>query len=195
MHGRCVRWWIGHGLSEALLDGSLKFTDEIKLILARINEQLKWIQDRSQAAQRRAPPDELIKRALLSLAYSGGSGPTVSEIRERFSLDEWTAKEDASGLPDVEALNSALIKFTSEAEIDLEQRGPGDFLGTRQSGYTKQLHMAKLTDLQLIEKAQKSAKKLFDQDPDLSLPEHRELAATLAHFWGKNGRPPQADIS
>ncbi len=81
------------------------------------------------------------------------------------------------------------------AEIDLDQRGPGDFLGTRQSGYTKQLHMARLTDLHLIEKAQKSAKKLFDQDPDLSLPEHQELAATLAHFWGKNGQPPQADIS
>ncbi|UCD42216.1 MAG: ATP-dependent DNA helicase RecG, partial [Chloroflexota bacterium] len=81
------------------------------------------------------------------------------------------------------------------AEIDLNQRGPGDFLGTRQSGYTKQLHMATLTDLQLIEKAQQSAKKLFDQDPDLSLPENRELAATLAHFWGQNGQPPQADIS
>ncbi|UCF28302.1 MAG: ATP-dependent DNA helicase RecG [Chloroflexota bacterium] len=81
------------------------------------------------------------------------------------------------------------------AEIDLDQRGPGDFLGTRQSGYTKQLHMATLTDLQLIEKAQQSAKKLFDQDPDLSLPENRELAATLAHFWGQNGQPPQADIS
>jgi ATP-dependent DNA helicase RecG len=81
------------------------------------------------------------------------------------------------------------------AEIDLNQRGPGDFLGTRQSGYTKQLHMATLTDLQLIEKAQRSAKKLFVQDPDLNLPEHRELAATLAHFWGQNGQPLQADIS
>jgi ATP-dependent DNA helicase RecG len=81
------------------------------------------------------------------------------------------------------------------AEIDLNQRGPGDFLGTRQSGYTKQLHMATLTDLHLIEKAQKSAKKLFDQDPELNLPEHHELAATLAHFWGQNGQPPQADIS
>jgi ATP-dependent DNA helicase RecG len=81
------------------------------------------------------------------------------------------------------------------AEIDLNQRGPGDFLGKRQSGYTKQLHMATLTDLRLIEKAQHSAKKLFDQDPNLQLPEHRELAATLAHFWGQNGQPPQADIS
>jgi len=81
------------------------------------------------------------------------------------------------------------------AEIDLSQRGPGDFLGTRQSGYTKQLHMATLTDLQLIEKAQRTAKSLFEQDPDLSLPKHQKLAATLAHFWGQNGQVIQPDIS
>lgn len=81
------------------------------------------------------------------------------------------------------------------ADIDLKQRGPGDFLGTRQSGYTKQLRMASLTNLQLIEKAQRSAKMLFDQDPDMTLPEHQELAATLAHFWGQNGQGIQSDIS
>lgn len=81
------------------------------------------------------------------------------------------------------------------AEIDLNQRGPGNFLGTRQSGYTKQLLMASLTDLKLIEKAQRSAKILHEQDPDLSLPEHQELAATLAHFWGQNGQVTQSDIS
>ena len=81
------------------------------------------------------------------------------------------------------------------AEIDLNQRGPGDFLGTRQSGYTKQLQMASLTDLQLIEKAQHTAKKLHDQDPNLKLPEHEQLAETLAHFWGQNELEPQADIS
>ena len=81
------------------------------------------------------------------------------------------------------------------AEIDLNQRGPGNFLGTRQSGYTKQLLMASLTDLKLIEKVQRSAKNLFEQDPDLSLPEHQELAATLAHFWGQNGQVTQSDIS
>jgi ATP-dependent DNA helicase RecG len=81
------------------------------------------------------------------------------------------------------------------AEIDLNQRGPGDFLGTRQSGYTKQLQMASLTDLQLIEKAQHTAKSIHDQDPDLSQPEHAQLAATLAHFWGENEFEPQADVS
>jgi ATP-dependent DNA helicase RecG len=81
------------------------------------------------------------------------------------------------------------------AEVDLNQRGPGDFLGSRQSGYTKQLQMASLTDLQLIEKAQHTAKKIHDQDPELRLPEHAQLASTLAYFWGENEFEPQADVS
>lgn len=81
------------------------------------------------------------------------------------------------------------------AEIDLKQRGPGDFLGTRQSGYVTQLRLASLTDLLLIEKAQRSAKKIFDQDPDLELPENKSLAVSLAHFWGKNGKGSPSEIS
>ena len=93
---------------------------------------------------------------------------------------------------------SAMVKTNDGfelAEIDLNQRGPGDFLGTRQSGYTKQLQMASLTDLQLIEKAQHRAKLIHDQDPDLSQPEYAELATTLAYFWGENAFEPEADVS
>ncbi len=47
------------------------------------------------------------------------------------------------------------------AEKDLEQRGPGEFLGTRQSGYTP-LRMANLTDISLIEKARTEAQNMFE---------------------------------
>ena len=45
------------------------------------------------------------------------------------------------------------------AEHDLEQRGPGEFLGTRQSGYTE-LKIASLGDIQLIEKARRQGRPL-----------------------------------
>jgi ATP-dependent DNA helicase RecG len=93
---------------------------------------------------------------------------------------------------------SAMVKTNDGfelAEIDLNQRGPGDFLGTRQSGYTKQLQMASLTDLQLIEKAQHAAKLIHDRDPYFNQPEHSQLAETLAHFWGEDEFKPQADVS
>ena len=56
------------------------------------------------------------------------------------------------------------------AENDLQQRGPGEFLGTRQSGYASGLRMASITDVKLIEKARVQAQKLFEQDPYLNNP-------------------------
>ncbi len=70
------------------------------------------------------------------------------------------------------------------AERDLEQRGPGEFLGTRQSGYASGLRMASLTDLPLIEKARLQAQKLFEADPDLGRPEDALLAESLQRYWG-----------
>ncbi len=68
------------------------------------------------------------------------------------------------------------------AEMDLQQRGPGDFLGSRQSGFAE-LRMARLTDIRLIEQARREASRLFEMDPDLKQPEHALLAAKVAEFW------------
>lgn len=68
------------------------------------------------------------------------------------------------------------------AEHDLEQRGPGEFLGTRQSGYAE-LKVASLSDVQLIEKARRQAQSLFLSDPELVRPENQPLSAALHQFW------------
>jgi ATP-dependent DNA helicase RecG len=69
------------------------------------------------------------------------------------------------------------------AERDLDQRGPGDFLGTRQAGFSE-LRMAKLTDVHLIEKARAQAQALFRVDPQLNQPANQLLATRLDEFWG-----------
>jgi ATP-dependent DNA helicase RecG len=76
------------------------------------------------------------------------------------------------------------------AERDLQQRGPGEFLGTRQSGYSE-LKLANLTDIYLIEKARRQAQILFEQDPDLQRPAQQLLVAALERFWGSG----KGDIS
>ncbi len=76
------------------------------------------------------------------------------------------------------------------AEKDLEQRGPGDFLGTRQAGFME-LRMANITDTRLIEEARKHAGQILEQDPELSHPNHQALRKMLARFW-KTG---EGDIS
>jgi len=76
------------------------------------------------------------------------------------------------------------------AERDLQQRGPGEFLGTRQAGFSE-LKLANLTDVRLIEKARQQALALFEDDPELSAPENQPLAKRLQEFW-ENGK---GDIS
>jgi len=68
------------------------------------------------------------------------------------------------------------------AEHDLHQRGPGEFLGTRQSGYTT-LRLANIMDVQLIEKAQHYAQEVLKNDPKLTAPEHERMLDALDHFW------------
>jgi len=68
------------------------------------------------------------------------------------------------------------------AEQDLKHRGPGEFLGTRQSGYSG-LKLANFSDITLIERARRQAIALFDKDPDLSQPKHQKLSIELKNKW------------
>jgi ATP-dependent DNA helicase RecG len=52
------------------------------------------------------------------------------------------------------------------AEKDLQMRGPGDFIGYRQSGLPD-LVMASLSDIELIKIAKEEAEKILEKDPDL----------------------------
>ena len=70
------------------------------------------------------------------------------------------------------------------AQKDLEMRGPGEFLGTRQSGMPD-LRMATIADLRLLERVREAASRLLEKDPNLEQPEHRLLARRVAEMWSK----------
>lgn len=72
------------------------------------------------------------------------------------------------------------------AELDLKQRGPGEFLGRRQSGFGD-LKLASLTDLRSIELARQQAHIILEKDPEVNATEHQALKAELARFWGTTG--------
>jgi ATP-dependent DNA helicase RecG len=60
------------------------------------------------------------------------------------------------------------------AEIDWQLRGPGDLIGTRQSGQAD-LKLLEQMKPELVELAQREAKTIFEDDPELTMPEHRLL--------------------
>jgi ATP-dependent DNA helicase RecG len=69
------------------------------------------------------------------------------------------------------------------AQKDLEIRGPGEFLGTRQSGLPE-LAVANLArDGDLLSQAQVEARRVLERDPQLRLPEHQGLVKALEERW------------
>jgi ATP-dependent DNA helicase RecG len=64
------------------------------------------------------------------------------------------------------------------AEEDLRIRGPGDYYGLRQSGFPP-LRIARLEDLEFVQRARAAAQRILDADPTLEHPEHQALAAAV----------------
>jgi ATP-dependent DNA helicase RecG len=76
------------------------------------------------------------------------------------------------------------------AEIDLELRGEGEMLGTRQSGFA-QFHVAQLPqDADLLERAREWAGVLLETDPELRDPEHVLLEVALHLAYGADAMAP-----
>jgi ATP-dependent DNA helicase RecG len=92
---------------------------------------------------------------------------------------------------DPEALDKLAILEGSEngfeiAEADLRIRGPGDLLGTAQSGLPP-LRLANLIDDEaLLFQAKEIARTILDQDPELQQPQHQRFAR-IAVQTSENG--------
>jgi len=74
------------------------------------------------------------------------------------------------------------------AEEDLAIRGPGEFLGTRQSGMPAFLFGDLARDADLLEAARREAFTLIERDPGLAAPAHAGLRRALQVRWGKRLR-------
>jgi ATP-dependent DNA helicase RecG len=69
------------------------------------------------------------------------------------------------------------------AEIDLEIRGPGDFIGTRQSGLPDFRVANLIRDGRILEEARRAAQAWLEHDPSLNGPESVSMRAVLRHRW------------
>jgi ATP-dependent DNA helicase RecG len=97
-------------------------------------------------------------------------------------VSDSSSTEAQDRLRAVEATNDGFAL----AQKDLDMRGPGDFIGTRQSGLPD-LKLASVTDLQLVEAAREAARRFFKTDPELADPDNRLLSRQLARFWEGKG--------
>ena len=89
------------------------------------------------------------------------------------------AKADAAALEKLQILEATGDGFEI-AEADLRLRGPGDILGTAQSGLPPLKLGDLLADHALMRLARNAAFLLFERDPLLEQPEHRRYREVLA---------------
>ncbi|HEX4691445.1 MAG TPA: ATP-dependent DNA helicase RecG [Solirubrobacteraceae bacterium] len=76
------------------------------------------------------------------------------------------------------------------AEIDLELRGEGELVGTRQSGLQAFRFAALPQDAELLDRARLRARILLDEDPQLEQPEHALLGEALLAAFGADALEP-----
>ena len=69
------------------------------------------------------------------------------------------------------------------AEADLNFRGPGEFLGTRQSGMPDFRVANIVRDSRILELARDEAEAWLAKDPDLVAPFSRKIRAILEDRW------------
>ncbi len=83
---------------------------------------------------------------------------------------------------------TAMMEKTTDgfkiAEFDLEMRGPGEFMGTRQSGLSG-FKMANIVrDMQILQEAREAAFEVLRKDPKLTLQDHKHLREELLRAHG-----------
>jgi len=77
------------------------------------------------------------------------------------------------------------------ADVDLQLRGPGDLMGTRQSGVMEYKLANLVHDGPLVEWARRAAARIVDEDPQLEQPAHAALRARFSDYardrmaWGR----------
>lgn len=97
-----------------------------------------------------------------------------------------------SATPEAEQRLKAIEETTDGfklAEIDWEMRGAGDLLGLQQSGVSR-FRLTELMNPRLVELAQREARTVYAEDPDLARPEHTLLAQRIQLLLGQ-----RADMS
>lgn len=69
------------------------------------------------------------------------------------------------------------------AEKDLELRGPGDMIGTRQSGLPELSFLEMGFDTRILERARETAERIIKADPEISETQFPRLKRQLIQYW------------
>ena len=110
-------WWVSAGVVHALHDKGLDLSVAVKLLLGRIDRQIKRVIDSGEVALQREPPEELVKNLLYYVARSTSRSSRVVELKTAFKLEQ--------AMPESGALNDArdqLIGFNANLMSNVSEQ-------------------------------------------------------------------------
>lgn len=101
-------WWVSAGLIQALYDKGLEPSVAIKLLLGKVDREIKRLIDEGEGELNNEPPHELMKNMLYYIGRSTSASTRVRELKLAFNL--------SASLPDSQAITEArdeLIGFNA----------------------------------------------------------------------------------
>lgn len=86
-------WWVSAAALEAVLVKGLDASVALKLLVGRVDRELKRLIDSGEAAFSSNPPNDLTKGLLYYVAQSTATSPRVAELRQVYRLDKLMPSE------------------------------------------------------------------------------------------------------
>ena len=180
------------GYSVGLLHGRMKSEDKDEVMRAFINNDLQI----------------LVSTTVIEVGVDvPNASVMIIEHAERFGLSQLHQLRGRIGrgprqsfcilMTDVKQSKEAKIRLKTMAEsndgfkiaeVDLKLRGPGDFLGTKQSGLPDFNVADILQDQELLIKAKDEATTLIKKDPDLEQPDQEALRRVFVPYFKEKAR-------
>ena len=80
-------WWVAGGLVEAIVQNGLAVTNEIKLLVGKLSQPIKFLTEEDEDSLLSKFPDELLNSMLLLVAKANSHGTHVSSLKQNFKLN------------------------------------------------------------------------------------------------------------
>ncbi len=113
-----ILWWTAEGIIEALLDGGLTVTSEVRLKIAQLNKSISIFTNENEQHLQVVFPTALVQELLLLIAQATSSGKHIFLLKNIFALDFFDAQQHQK----IYSLsNSALTEAHSELLRQLQE--------------------------------------------------------------------------
>ena len=87
-------WWIGSGVIQALMEGSLQTNAALKMLFGRMDQVLRRLIDEGETALSTKETTEMCKNLLFYAGQSKSDNATITEIRATYQLDTLLPSDD-----------------------------------------------------------------------------------------------------